>query len=95
VLDDTMMLFLLGVVGCTGGDKATPADDSAGDDSTPITTPGKDWTVTQISDADLGLENVIKKAPDGSLALLTWDNASTTASRPRASPPRSATTPTR
>jgi hypothetical protein len=36
-----------------------------------------DWTVTQISDENIGLQNVIESAPDEPY-LLTWDNGGTT-----------------
>ena len=74
-----MMHFLLIAIACTNGDKGTtPADDSGGDDSDSTPTPSGEWTITQISDEPIGLQNVIEVAPDGSLALLTWDNAGTT-----------------
>ncbi len=74
-----MMHLLLGVIGCSNGDKGgTPFDDSAGDDSDSTPTPSDEWTITQISEADVGLNNVLEMAADGTLALLTWDNAPTT-----------------
>jgi len=74
-----MMHLLLTAIACSDGNKGTtPYDDSAGDDSDSTPTGGAEWTVTQISDENIGLQNVIESAPDGSLALLTWDNGGTT-----------------
>jgi hypothetical protein len=78
VLDVAMMHLLLLSIACSDGKGTTPyEDDSAGDDSD-STPPSTDWTVTQISDDNIGLQNVIESAPDGTLTLLTWDNGGTT-----------------